>query len=147
MPSKVTTVKITGPAGAGIKSTGVLFSNFLLAHGLNLRDYSEYPSLVRGGHNTYQVSFSEGEIFAPHYQVDILFSLLPNHWQQHQSELNESSFVFADDGKNVLPLKEISTQFGSQLYSNTVCLGVATFVLDLSKDICQKLVTAQYGYE
>jgi 2-oxoglutarate/2-oxoacid ferredoxin oxidoreductase subunit alpha len=143
--SSVITLKITGPAGAGIKSSGVLFSKFLLAHGLNLRDYSEYPSLVRGGHNSYQVSFSEGEVFAPHYNVDLLFSLLPNHWQIHDPELVEGCLIFADDGNNVLPLSELSKQFGSALYSNTICLGVAVFVLGLNKDICQKLVLDQFG--
>jgi len=147
MSRSVITVKITGPAGAGIKSSGVLFSNFLLAHGLNLRDYSEYPSLVRGGHNTYQVSFSEDELLAPHYNVDILFSLMPKHWQTHESELTADSLVFAEDGKNLLPLAELSKQFGSSIYSNTICLGVAVFILGLDKDVCQKIVSDQFGAE
>ena len=145
MSDQVYTVKITGPAGAGIKSSGVLLSHFLLAHGLNLRDYSEYPSLVRGGHNTYQVSFSSGKILAPHYSVDILFSLLPNHWQMHSPELVEGSLVFAEDGKNILPLAELSKEFGSHLYSNTICLGVAVFLLGLDKDTCQQIVIHQFG--
>ncbi|MFZ2152454.1 MAG: 2-oxoacid:acceptor oxidoreductase family protein [Microgenomates group bacterium] len=143
--SPVTTVKITGPAGAGIKSSGLLFSNMLLAHGQNLRDYSEYPSLVRGGHNTYQVSFSPGEVLAPHYQVDILLSLLPNHWQMHSSELVDGSLVFGEDGKNILPLANLSKEFGSHLYSNTIGLGVMVFILGLDKTICQKIVAANYG--
>ena len=87
MANKVYTIKIAGPAGLGIKSIGQLFSKILIAHGFNLADYSEYPSLVRGGHNTYQISFSKDEVFAPHYQIDIFFSILANHWQMHQNEL------------------------------------------------------------
>jgi len=53
MPSNVFTIKIAGPAGAGIKSSGLLLSNILVRHGFNIRDYVEYPSLVKGCHNTY----------------------------------------------------------------------------------------------
>ena len=54
---KVWTVKIAGPAGAGVKSAGLLLAQILNESGYFLKDYSEYPSLVRGGHNTYQISF------------------------------------------------------------------------------------------
>ncbi len=145
MPSEVYTFKIVGPAGAGIKSSGVLFSQMLLAHGLNLRDYSEYPSLVRGGHNTYQVSFSAGEILAPHYQVDLLFSLQTKHWQEHQPEFTDKTLVFGDDAANVLPLKELATKVGGQLYANTICLGVAVFILNLDLATCTAIIKKQFG--
>ena len=143
----VFTFKIVGPAGAGIKSSGVLFSQMLLAHGLNLRDYSEYPSLVRGGHNTYQVSFSAGEILAPHYQVDLLFSLQAKHWQQHQPEFTANTLVFGEDTTNILPLKELATKVGGQLYANTICLGVAVFILNLDLPTCSAIIKKQFGDE
>ena len=61
---KIWTIKIAGPAGTGIKSVGNLLSQILSQSGYYLKDYSEYPSLVRGGHNTYQVSFSTELVFA-----------------------------------------------------------------------------------
>ena len=145
MSSDILTFKIVGPAGAGIKSSGILFSQMLLAHGLNLRDYSEYPSLVRGGHNTYQVSFSADEILAPHYQVDILFSLQPKHWQQHQPEFTDKTLVFGEDAVNILPLKELATKVGGQLYANTICLGVAVFILNLDLPTCAAIIKKQFG--
>jgi 2-oxoglutarate/2-oxoacid ferredoxin oxidoreductase subunit alpha len=147
MSSPVYTVKIAGPAGAGIKSSGLLLSQLFLAHGFNLRDYSEYPSLVRGGHNTYQVSFSLDEIFAPHFNVDLFFSLLPNHWQQHESEFSENTLVFGDDTKNILPLKDLSAAAGGAIYTNTICLGVATYLLNLDLEACKKIISQQFGNE
>ena len=44
---KVWTIKIAGPAGTGIKSVGNLLSQILNQNGYFLKDYSEYPSLVR----------------------------------------------------------------------------------------------------
>ncbi len=146
MTSKdVYSVKIAGPAGTGIKSSGQLLSKILLAHNFNLRDYSEYPSLVRGGHNTYQVSFSSGEIFAPHQKIDLFLALQPNHWQQHQPEFDQNSLVFAPDSKLMLPLANLATQAGGPLYTNTICLGVSAHVLNLDQKTCLKLISQQFG--
>lgn len=147
MPKNVFTVKIAGPAGSGIKSSGILLSRLLIAHGFNIRDYSEYPSLVRGGHNTYQVSFSDNEVFASHYQVDMFFSLLPKHWQQHNKEFSKKTLVFGDDAPMILPLKELSQQIGSQLYSNTICLGVISFILSLKPEICCQIIIKTFGQD
>jgi len=143
--SQVCTVKIAGPAGTGIKSSGLLLSQILLHHGFNIRDYSEYPSLVRGGHNTYQVSFSLGEIFAPHQKIDLFFALQPHHWQQHQQEFDQKSLVFAPDSTLTLPLGELATQIGGPLYINTLCLGVAAYVLNLDQKTCLKIINHQFG--
>ena len=143
--STVHSLKIAGPAGAGIKSSGLLLSKILIAHGLNVRDYSEYPSLVRGGHNTYQLSFSSDEIFTIHQSLDIFFSLVPGHWQQHQSEFTQKTLVFGDDAPQVLPLKELTSQLGSSLYANSICLGVAAFLLGLDLSLCRQLVAQQFG--
>lgn len=145
MSENVYTVKIAGPAGAGIKSSGLLLSNILLKHGFNIRDYSEYPSLVRGGHNTYQVSFSTDDVFAPHFSVDIFFSLLPKHWQMHTDEFSSKTLVFGDDATNPLPLKEMTGQLGSTVYGNTICLGVAAYLLTLDPKTCLTSITESYG--
>ena len=139
------TLKIVGPAGSGIKSSGLLLSNLLLKHGYYLRDYSEYPSLVRGGHNTYQVTFSQKEIFAPHSHIDVFFSLFPGHWQAHNSEFSSTTLVFGDDTTHPLPLKALSSQLGSPLSANTICLGVAAFLLSLDTKICASEIKAVYG--
>jgi 2-oxoglutarate ferredoxin oxidoreductase subunit alpha len=150
----VTTIKLAGPAGMGIKSAGQLLSKVLILHNFNLRDYSEYPSLVRGGHNTYQVSFSSDLIYSPHYQVDFFFSLLGGHWQEHQAEFSSNTLVFGDEDftaspKNAqyvnLPIKQIVDQVGSQLVANTICLGIVAYLLDLKTALFKEALKQQYG--
>lgn len=126
--STVYTIKLAGPAGAGVKSSGLLLSQVLLAHGYHLQDYSEYPSLVRGGHNTYQVSFSRQPIFSSHQQVNLFFSLQSGHWQQHQKEFSSTSLILGDDTVSPLPLSQLADSVGSRLYANSICLGVTTFL-------------------
>ncbi|MDD4937596.1 MAG: 2-oxoacid:acceptor oxidoreductase subunit alpha [Candidatus Shapirobacteria bacterium] len=154
MVDKTYTVKIAGPAGLGIKSIGQLFSKILITHGFNLTDYSEYPSLVRGGHNTYQISFSKGKVFAPHYSVDLFFSVLGGHWQQHSSEFHSKTLIFSDEILNKsdlkkgifynLPLKELANEIGSPVVANTISLGVAIYLLGLDFGVCQNIVCNFY---
>ena len=154
MSSEVYTIKIAAPAGLGIKSGGQLLSKVLVAHGFNIKDYNEYPSLVRGGHNTFQVSFCSGEIYAPHFSVNVFFSVLGGHWQSHVDEFSDNSLIFGDETfENVsskghyinLPLKELSIQVGNNLVGNTICLGVMSYLFGLNSEIAKKCITDQYG--
>ncbi len=48
--------KIGGEAGFGIVTSGAIFAKTCLRAGMGVFDYMEYPSLIRGGHNTYQLT-------------------------------------------------------------------------------------------
>lgn len=153
MSSFVRTIKIAGPAGLGIKSGGQLFSKVLIAHGFNIRDYNEYPSLVRGGHNTYQTSFSQNYIFAPHYYLDSFFSIRPGHWQSHLNEFNSKTLIFSDEipprdfSRGIflnLPLQDLVEQVGNPLVFNTICLGVAAYLYQLDKNLTSSIISTQY---
>ncbi|MFA6369046.1 MAG: 2-oxoacid:acceptor oxidoreductase subunit alpha [Candidatus Shapirobacteria bacterium] len=154
MTSNFSTIKIAGPAGSGIKSAGQLFSKFLISHGFNLADYSEYPSLVRGGHNTYQITFSDDKVYSTHFNVDLFFSVYPGHWQQHIEEFDKNTLVFSDEdfsdiktkAKFIrLPLKEMATEAGSLIVINTLCLGVATYLYDLNIKLIKDNICESYG--
>lgn len=153
MTLNFSTIKIAGPAGSGIKSAGQLFSKLLINHNFNLIDYGEYPSLVRGGHNTYQITFSDKKVFSTHFNVDLFFSVYPGHWQQHQQEFTKSTLVFSDEDfsgvKNKakflrLPLKEMATEAGSLMVVNTLCLGVATYLYNLDIKTAKDYISEAY---
>lgn len=154
MVSKVYTIKIAGPAGLGIKSVGQLFSKILIAHGFNLTDYSEYPSLVRGGHNTYQISFSLDKVYAPYHQVDMFFSINPGHWQQHLDEFNSKTLIFSEEETHLkslkkgifstIPLKTLAGEIGSPLVVNTISLGVAIYLLGFDMELSKTIVCGFY---
>jgi len=145
---KVITVKIAGPAGTGIKSAGLLLAQILSESGYYLKDYSEYPSLVRGGHNTYQVSFSVNEVYCVHKMVDIFVSLANGHWQEHEKEFTKDTLVFADnDGKINIPFKEMCDQLGGFIYANTISLGLISYLLDLNKEFAEKILKKHFGVD
>ena len=143
---KVWTVKIAGPAGAGVKSAGLLLTQILNESGYFLKDYSEYPSLVRGGHNTYQISFSKGEVFGVYQKLDVLISLSAGHWQEHEKEMKKGGLIFTDnEGENNLPLNEMSLQLGSRIYANTITLGLLVYLFALDKKLSLKIVSKHFG--
>ena len=128
MPKKTITIKIAGPAGFGIKSGGLLISEYLRKLGLYFTDYSEYPSLVRGGHNTYQTTFSSTPIYSVSQKIDIFFSLTPVFWQSHQDEFIPDTLIYKD-----LPASD---------HPNMTCFGITVALLDgdtkLAKDLIKK---------
>jgi len=144
--NKVWTVKIAGPAGTGIKSAGLLLAQILNESAYYLKDYSEYPSLVRGGHNTYQISFSADEVFGVHKMVDIFVALAKGQWQEHEKEFDKDTLVFADnDGKINLPLGEMCGQLGSNIYGNTISLGLISYLLGIEKKKALAVVGEHFG--
>jgi len=70
------TWQIKGPAGAGILHTGgLLFAQTLIRAGFFVFVYSEYPSLIRGGLNTVQITVDTKQVFASAEKIDHLISL------------------------------------------------------------------------
>src|SRR5689334_14134156 len=90
--------KIGGEAGFGIMASGAIFAKTCLRAGLNVFDYSEYPSLIRGGHNTYQVYASSQPVQSWRAAVNILVALNRETIDQHLSEVTKNGAVIYDTG-------------------------------------------------
>lgn len=67
--------KISGAAGEGIKVAGLIFSRACLQTGLFVHGYTEYPSLIRGGLNTFQVLADTDPVFCAQTKFDLEISL------------------------------------------------------------------------
>lgn len=144
--------KVGGPAGKGIMTTGLIFSKTCVAHGWDIFDYTEYPSLITGGHNTYQVLASSDQALAQRQRLDVLVALDVETLAQHQAELDQDSLVIFDseqlkadyDGVGqdvVVPLKELALSTAQdQLMANNVALGASAFVLGLDLAVLQDII-------
>ena len=144
------TWKIGGEAGFGIMSTGLMFSKIAVRHGYNIFDYVEYPSLIRGGHNVYEVRVSDSPVYAQEKKADFLFALNRETVDLHKNELKDGSIVVIDrekfdvnsadfpDGKVILydlPLGKLTLSVGAdKVMENNVALGatMAIFKMDLA---------------
>lgn len=89
--------KIAGEAGAGIMNTGgPIFAKTLKRAGFYVFIYSEYPSLIRGGHNTQQVVVGREWVGGPYWKLNQLVVLNANALVWHQDELESGGTVLYD---------------------------------------------------
>lgn len=141
MRSKIN-IKIGGQAGEGIKSVGLILAKSLLKAGFWVTGYMEYPSLIRGGHNTYQVLASTDEVFSPEWPLDILIALDKKSLKLHQEEFQEDTIVIFDPeefepevtGVKTFPIALIDLAKkagGLPVMANNVALGAVFGLLNL----------------
>ncbi|MDO8964296.1 MAG: 2-oxoacid:acceptor oxidoreductase subunit alpha [Coriobacteriia bacterium] len=138
-------IKIGGQAGFGIKAAGQTLARCFIHGGLHTFDLTEYPSLIRGGHNAYQVRVSPEPVHSHVLAVDILVALNQETVELHRDELIEGAALVYDpatvsvdgviDPARVcavpVPFDEIvATAGGSKIMRNVAALGA---VLALSR--------------
>lgn len=90
-------IKIGGMAGQGVFVTGKLLGKLFSRGGYYVFGYPEYPSLIRGGHNAYQVRISGSPVFSPRADNDILLAIDKEALLFHKDTLNDNGVVFAEE--------------------------------------------------
>ena len=139
MKNQVYSLKIGGMAGQGIKSAGLAFSKVAVRSGYSIFNYVEYPSLIRGGHNVMQTTFSVDPVYSPVQTVDFLIALNQETLDLHKGEVVANGGVIYEDegaldassfkGKCRLfpiPLRKLTKEVGGQeIVMNNVAVGAA----------------------
>lgn len=147
--------KVAGAAGEGIKSTGLILSKTCLRSNLYTFDYTEYPSLIRGGHNTYQVHASLQPVYSQVRDIDVLVALNKNALTLHVNELTPESIIIYD-GKDInvdisvlhipgelfdVPLVELAKSVGAErVMANNVALGVSASLVSLDIRVLKNVI-------
>jgi 2-oxoglutarate/2-oxoacid ferredoxin oxidoreductase subunit alpha len=104
-------IKIGGAAGEGIKVSGLTLARSLTRLGYQIFGYSEYPSLIRGGHNTYQLHAGIKQVYSQIKAVDVLIALNKETVEIHQPELCSSSLILYDPGDFKLPAGKLKGKY------------------------------------
>jgi len=148
------TIKIGGEAGFGIMTTGLFFSKIASRLGYQILDYVEYPSLVRGGHNAYEIRVSDTEVIALKKEIDLLVCLNKETLEKHKDRLTPESLVIYDRDefdfqdnfqKIAVPFKKILTDFnGPAVMKNTIALGASLAIFGGKIEILLDLIKAQF---
>lgn len=98
--------KIGGEAGFGIMTTGLDFAKIAARMGYHTADYADYPSLIRGGHNTYEVHISADPIHSSKQPIDMLVCLNKDTYENHKSRLHSGSVILYDSEMFEIPSDE-----------------------------------------
>lgn len=153
--------KIAGQAGEGVMVVSKMVAKLAKRHGLFAFNYLEYPSLIKGGHQTGQVSFSEQPIFSQRKHLSLLIAFGKAAFKEHQDELTKESVVVYNQnageltqedligftGKVIqLPLNEFSrTAAKTKLATNMVAFGVTTAAFGFDQQEGLNLISVEFA--
>ena len=148
--------KIGGPAGTGVATMGALFAKCLQRAGLEVVGTNDYPSLIKGGHNTHKIRAAPEPIYAMLGRYDLLIALDRLTVELHASELCEGGAIIYDSNKVKdaealakrsdirligAPLTEMAAKAGGEIMFNTVALGAAMGLVQLDFSILEGMLT------
>src|SRR5882762_2626916 len=86
-------IKIVGASGQGINSIGAVVAKGLKRSGYCVFGYREYPSLIKGGHASYQLDISNQRICSTETKVDVLVALNHHGLELNMEELKSGGIV------------------------------------------------------
>lgn len=149
------TWKIGGEAGFGIMTTGLLFSKIAARRGYDIFDFVEYPSLIRGGHNAYEVVVSDRPVSSLKKEIDVLVCLNKETFDLHKNRCVQKAKVIFDPEVftptgDITPipvpfttiLKELQ---GQVIMKNTIALGASLAILGADLTELNSIFTLQFA--
>lgn len=143
--------KIGGEAGYGIMVSGDMLAKTYTRGGFFAYAYAEYPSLIRGGYNTYHLRLSSAPVRATVPEINVLVALNDETVERHAKLVTDQGVLLYDSdavrtepsrfpscrGKIIpVPLTKLAAEAGGEtVMRNTVSLGmtVALTGWDLEK--------------
>ncbi len=148
-------IKIGGEAGQGIQTVGDSLAKVFSRAGYHVFTHQDYESRVRGGHNFFQIRFSDEPITASRDRVDIIVALDKESITLHQHELSEHGLIIYDSSALSqkhehthfldVPFDNLALQFGNKIMSNTVATGSVLGMLRLNLDIFDGIIRETFS--
>ncbi|MGO9380228.1 MAG: 2-oxoacid:acceptor oxidoreductase subunit alpha [Dissulfurispiraceae bacterium] len=140
------TVKIGGAAGHGLQTIGDALAKVFTRSGYYVFSHQDYESRIRGGHNFYQIRFSDRPIMSSRERIDIIIALDKETVLYHAAELYEWGQILYDsltlkethDGPQFfdIPFESLATEHGgSKLMGNTVATGAVLGMIGMDTDV------------
>lgn len=147
----VYTIKIGGEAGQGVQTIGDTLAKVFARSGLRVFSHQDYESRIRGGHNFYQISFSDRQISAPLDEIDILVALNKESIVLHERELSPQGQIIYDaatlrqkfDKPYFLDVPFVNlalTISKDKIMANTVAIGAVLGMLGMKVDILNEII-------
>lgn len=138
---KTFSIKLSGPAGAGMMAAGETLSKALNRLGFYTLMYPEYPSRIRGGDNSVLVVFSSEKFVAPIEKINLLLAFGKDNYERHTGEGFEG-FKGYEGGE--IGLNKIAKELGNPLVANTAGLGFIFKVLGFETKTLEEQIEEEF---
>lgn len=159
-----TSLKIVGASGQGIDSIGEVLAKALKRAGYCVFGYREYPSLIKGGHASYQLDISEEYIGSSETSVNIVIALnhhglehnlidlkpggifihSTDYWkfpEQHEKLIADRGLVLVN-----LPIERmLSTLKAKPILANVILSAFVWAMLEQDVDALKKMVGEKFA--
>jgi len=148
-------IKIGGEAGQGIQTIGDTLARVFSRAGYHVFTNQDYESRIRGGHNFFQIRFSEKPVMASRDKIDILVALDKESIEQHEKELSEYGQIIYDSAtlkqrheKSYfldIPFVNLAVEHGrNKIMANTVATGAVLGMLGMELDILLDIIKVTF---
>jgi 2-oxoglutarate ferredoxin oxidoreductase subunit alpha len=155
---------VGGAAGDGIFSAGNLFSKMMTRNSYYCHYYTEYPSLIRGGHNMVTVRVSDQPIACQVSHIDILFAINQETISFHVQKVTPGGAVIFDPRilrrKTVedfnrpdinwigVPLRDLAKSIGgAKVIQNTIGVAAAVALVDLPSEELADILREMFAHK
>ncbi|MFV1950508.1 MAG: 2-oxoacid:acceptor oxidoreductase subunit alpha [Nitrospinota bacterium] len=139
-------IKIGGEAGQGIQTIGNTLARVFSRKGYHLFTHQDYESRIRGGHNLFQLRFSDSPVMASGDSIDILVAFDKESILLHEKELSGYGIAIYDSSalKQTydkpyffdIPFRDLAMEHGgNKIMVNTVATGAVLGMLGIETDI------------
>jgi len=152
---------VGGEAGYGITTMGQMFARACARAHYSVFGYPEYPSLIRGGHNTAQVRVGKSDVNAHSDKMDVLLALNEETVDLHLDEMAEGGVIIYDgqsvqlDAEKIraaglhlasVPLADITKELGAdRVMRNTVALAASAAIVGLPFEFIQSVIESNFA--
>ncbi len=155
--------KIAGEAGHGVMLASQLMAAMAKRHGMQAFNYLEYPSLIRGGHQTGQVYADFENASCQKRELDLIIIYTQQGFEEHEKEMTDKTVIIYNDDFGELK-QEYAEKWAGQVFAmslsswakdatgtslaaNVVSLGVSAYILGLNPEICKQAVADTFKHK
>lgn len=159
-------LKVVGAQGQGINSVGEMCAKGLKRSGYCVFGYKEYMSLIKGGHSSYQLDFSDEYIESTETMINVLITFNHHGLEINADEVKEGGVIlhqtpgwkFPEQIQKVLDKKKISVVYlpveeilkklkAKPILGNVLISSVAWALLGRDQSSLKELVQEQFGHK
>ncbi len=145
------TIKIGGEAGQGIQTIGDTLARVFSRAGFHVFTHQDYESRIRGGHNFFQIRFSDSPVMSSRDRIDIIVALDKESISLHEKELSKDGLIVYDSSSlkkkyetsNFLDIPFVNLAIehgGNKIMANTVATGAVLGMLKIRLDILFEII-------
>lgn len=149
------TIKIGGEAGQGIQTIGGTLAKVFSRFGYHVFTHQDYESRVRGGHNFYQIRFSDKPVSASREKINILVALDTESILRHETELAADGILIYDSSFHKqkhnepyfldVPFSGLALEHGgNKVMLNTAATGAVLGMLGIEIDILIGIIKEEF---